>query len=186
MPTLKLDIQTVPTYNSCTLSVQDISTYPTSPPNVSAPSLKIVANGVDVTIPFVVGTINTINSTILGLTQVGDELIPLPDGVYHFTYSIAPANENYVNRNIMRTDMIQEKFDNAFMKLDMMECDKAIKTQSKVTLSTINYFIQGSIAAANNSAEYLANTLYMQANKMLDNFIKSNCGCTGTNYVVNY
>jgi hypothetical protein len=186
MPTLNLDIQTVPTYNSCTLSIQDLSTYPTNPPNVSAASIKIVANGIDVTLPFNVLSINTFNSTSLGLTQVGDELIPLPDGIYYLTYSVAPANENYVNKNIMRTDVIQEKFDNAFMKLDMMECDGAIKAQSKVTLSTINYFIQGSIAAANNSASVLANTLYMKANSMLDNFIKTNCGCTGTNYQVTY
>ena len=67
-----------------------------------------------------------------------------------------------------------------------MECDKAISTQAKVDLTTINFFIQGSIAAANNSAVTEANKLYTQANKMLDNFIKNNCGCTGTNYVVNY
>ena len=29
---------------------------------------------------------------------------------------------------------LQEKFDSAFMKLDMMECDLAIKTQQKVDL----------------------------------------------------
>ena len=72
------------------------------------------------------------------------------------------------------------------MKLDMMECDKAIKTQAKVDLTTINFFIQGSIAAANVSAVDVANKLYAQADKLLSNFIKNNCGCTGTNYIVNY
>jgi len=67
-----------------------------------------------------------------------------------------------------------------------MQCDKAIKTQSSVTLNTINFFIQGSIAAANNSAIDVANKLYIQADNMLNNFIRTNCGCTGTNYIVNY
>jgi hypothetical protein len=86
----------------------------------------------------------------------------------------------------MRTAKIQEKFDSAFMKLDMMECDSAIRMQSKVTLNTIYYLIQGSIAAANNSAIDTANKLYAQADKMLDNFIKTNCGCSGNNYVNNF
>jgi hypothetical protein len=73
------------------------------------------------------------------------------------------------------------------MRLDMMQCDLAIKTQQKVTLNSIYYFIQGSIAAANNCAIFEANRLYNQANKMLDNFIKAGtCGCSGNNYVTNF
>jgi hypothetical protein len=86
----------------------------------------------------------------------------------------------------MRTERIQEKFDRAFLQLDLIECDRAIKTQSSVTLNTINFFIQGSIAAANNCAEYESNKLYTQANNMLDNFLKSNCGCSGNNYQLNF
>lgn len=177
-----LNIQVVPTYNTYTISIQDISTYDTTP---TSPTIRIVAPGVDVSIPFVPNTINTYNSTSLGLTTLGNET-SLPDGVYYLTYSIAPALSNYVNKTFMRTDLIQEKFDNAFMKLDMMQCDNAIKTQSKVDLSTINFFIQGSIAAANVSAIDVANKLYIQADKQLNYFIKNNCGCTGTNYIVNY
>ena len=177
-----LNIQVVPTYNTLTISIQDLSTYDSAP---SAATINILAPGIDVSIPFVPNTINTFNSTSLGLTPVGTTT-PLPDGVYYLKYTIAPANVYYVNKSFMRTDLIQEKFDNAFMKLDMMECDKAIKTQSKVDLTTINFFIQGSIAAANNSAVDVASKLYIQADKMLNNFIKNNCGCTGTNYIVNY
>jgi hypothetical protein len=177
-----LNIQVVPTYNTYTISIQDISTYDGTP---TSPTIRIVAPGVDVSIPFVPNTINTYNSTSLGLTTLGNET-SLPDGVYYLTYSIAPALSNYVNKTFMRTDLIQEKFDNAFMKLDMMQCDNAIKTQSKVDLSTINFFIQGSIAAANVSAIDVANKLYIQADKQLNYFIKNNCGCTGTNYIVNY
>jgi ribosome-associated translation inhibitor RaiA len=117
---------------------------------------------------------------------VGDPLLPLPDGVYNLKYTIAPAYKNYVEKSIMRVEKLQEKFDDAFMKLDMMECDRAIKTQQKVDLNTIYFFIQGAIAAANNCAITEANKLYVQADKMLTNFIKNGCQCSGTNYVTNF
>ena len=86
----------------------------------------------------------------------------------------------------MRIDRIQEKFDEAFMRLDMMECDRAIKTQQKVELTSIYFFIQGSLAAANNCAIDEANKLYTQANNMLNNFIRNNCNCSGNNYLLNF
>ena len=86
----------------------------------------------------------------------------------------------------MRVDRLQERFDEAFMKLDMMECDRAIKTQSKVDLNTIYFFIQGAIAAANNCAIVDANKLYNQASTMLTQFNKNNCGCSGNNYAINF
>jgi hypothetical protein len=86
----------------------------------------------------------------------------------------------------MRVEQLLEKFDNAFMKLDLMECDRAIKTQAKVTLTSINFFIQGAIAAGNNCAENESVRLYNQADTMLNNFIKNNCGCSGNNYITNF
>ena len=117
---------------------------------------------------------------------VGDPLLPLPDGVYFLRYSVTPAYQNFVEKSIIRVDQLQEKFDLAFMTLDMMQCDLAIKTQQKVTLNSIYYFIQGAIAAANNCAVNEANKLYNQASKMLDNFMKRDCGCSGNNYVTNF
>ncbi len=187
MAALKLDFLVINTFDVLTLGVQDTSTYPTAPPNVNSPTINITLPGatVPVSLPFTVESFNVFNSTSLGLTTLGNETA-LPDGVYYIQYTVTPAYDNHVEKNIMRTDKIQEKFDNAFMKLDMMECDGPIRQQSKVTLNTIWYLIQGSIAAANNSAITTANKLYAQANMMLDNFIKNNCGCTGNNYVNNF
>jgi hypothetical protein len=180
---LKLDILVVPTYNTLTMAVLDASTYDVSPTN---PTLKILAPGFDeVSIPFGPGEVNIINSLNLGLTSVGDDLLPIPDGVYTLTYSIDPAATNYVTKNIMRVDQLQERFDEAFMKLDMMECDLAIKKQQKVNLDSVYYFIQGSIAAANNCAIETANRLYQQAAKMLSYFSRGDCGCSGNNYYTN-
>lgn len=186
MADLNLDILVIPTYNSKILGIADISTYPDSPP-ISAPTIEITVPGFGlVSLPFVPNEFNVFNSTILEITAVGDDLTPLPDGVYTLTYSVTPAFENFVTKTIMRVEQLQEKFDEAFMKLDMMECDMAIKKQSKVELNTIYFFIQGAIAAANNCAVDAANKLYIQAARQLANFTRNGCGCSGTNYITNF
>ena len=69
----------------------------------------------------------------------------------------------------------------------MMECDRAFKTQAKVELSSVWFFIQGAIAAANNCATVEAEKLYEQANMMLDNMISNRCGCSeDSNFVINF
>ena len=184
---MTLDFLVINTYNTKTLGVADISTYDTDPPNVTAATMQIKVPGfsIPVDIPFNVATFNVYTSATLGLSSP-TALTPLPDGVYYLTYSVTPANVNFVEKSIMRVELIQEKFDKAFMKLDMMECDSAIRTQSKVDLNTIYYMIQGSVAAANNCAVDTANKLYLQADRLLNNFIKNNCGCSGNNYINNF
>lgn len=187
MPTLSLNIVVVPTYNTKTLGIADASVYPTTPPVVSGPTIEITPPGFDkVILPFSVDDFTVYTSSTLHISEAGEPYVPLPDGVWFLKYSVAPAYENYVEKSIMRVDQLQEKFDSAFMKLDMMECDKAIKTQSKIDLMSVYFFIQGSIAAANNCAVEEANKLYIQANKMLDIFINSDCGCYGNNYLINF
>ena len=184
MPTLNLDILVLPTYNKMLLGVADASTYVTPPVN---PTIEItVPSFGTVVLPFTENDYNLFNSESLGITASGAALVPLPDGIYKLKYSIVPAATNYVEKTILRVDQLQEKFDEAFMKLDMMECDKAIKTQSKVDLNTIYFFINGAIAAANNCALDTATKLYDQAQKMLNNFVKNNCNCSGNNYVINF
>lgn len=186
MPTLKLDFLVVPTYNTLTLGVIDASIYPTNPPSVTSPFIEITPPGFDtIGIVFNVDEYNIFTSANLGISPAGVNQ-PLPDGIYHIKYSVTPAYTNFVEKSIIRTDRLQEKFDEAFMKLDMMECDRAIKTQSKVELDSIYYFIQGAIAAANNCAIVQSTKLYNQAEKMLNHFMKNDCGCSGTNYIINF
>jgi hypothetical protein len=180
-----LDFLVIPMYNTQLLGIADASTYdgvPVSPTiEIDVPSFGAVS------LPFNINDFNIFNSTTLGITAVGDPLVPLPDGVYTIKYSIFPAFENSVEKTILRVDQLQEKFDDAFMRLDMMECDMAIKTQQKVELNSIYFFIQGAIAAANNCAIDTANRLYQQAHRMLTNFIRNGyCHCSGNNYVINF
>jgi hypothetical protein len=186
MADLNLDILVIDTHNTKTLGVADISTYPDSPP-VQSPTIEITVPGFGIiSLPFVPDDFNVFNSGSFGLTEVGEDLLPIPDGYYILTYSVTPAFENYVTKTFMRVDQLLERFDEAFMKLDMMECDMAIKKQAKVQLDHIRFLIQGSISAANNCAVEVANKLYLQASKQLTHFIKNNCGCTGNNYLVNF
>jgi len=182
MADLKLDILIIPTYNTTTLGIIDTSTYPNDPPIVTSPTIEIDIPAIGkIYLPFVVNEYNMFNSVTLGISETGDEQ-DLPDGVYQFKYTVSPAYVNYIEKSFMRVDKLQEKFDNAFMKLDIMECDQAIKKQAKVELNTIYFYIQGSIAAANNCALDKSSKLYMKADAMLDNFISNNCGCSGNNY----
>jgi hypothetical protein len=186
MADLRLDILVVPTYNSKTLAIMDASTYPDSPP-IQSPTIEITIPGFGIaTLPFVPNEFNIFNSSNLGLTSPLDEPLPLPDGLYTLNYNITPAYENYVIKTIYRVEQLQEKFDQVFMQLDMMECDQPIKKQSKVELNSIYFLIQGAIAAANNCATDTANKLYIQASKQLSYLINKNCGCTGTNYLINF
>jgi hypothetical protein len=184
---MTLDFLVINTYDTKTLGIADTSLYDSYPPVVVSPTMAITVPGFisPVLIPFVPDQFNVYNSVTLGLSTY-PTLNPLPDGVYYMVYTVDPALTYRVEKNIMRTALIQEKFDGAFMKLDMMECDSAIRTQAKVVLSSINFMIQGSIAAANNCAIDTANKLYMQANRQLDYFIANQCGCTGNNYIINF
>jgi hypothetical protein len=186
MADLNLDILVIDTHNSKYLGIADISTYPDSPP-VQSPTIEITIPGFGMaSLPFVPVDFNVFTSTTLGITSVTDDIIPLPDGVYTLTYSVTPAYENFVTKTIIRVDQLLQLYNEAFLTLDMMVCDKAIKTQDKVTLSTVYFLIQGSIAAANNCAEFEAGKLYVQAKKLLDNFINKDCGCSGNNYLINF
>lgn len=186
MADLNLDIIVVPTYSSKTLGIADASTYPT-PNTTTVPTIEITVPGFGVaSLPFVQNDFNIFTSNNIGLTEIGDPSLPLPDGLYTMTYSVTPAYENFVTKTFMRVEQLQEKFDEAFMSLDMMECDRAIKQQAKVELNTIYFFIQGAIAAGNNCAIDVANKLYIQASKQLAYFKKNNCGCSGSNYITNF
>ena len=181
MPDLTYDIIVVPTYDVNTLSIMDGSTYSDVPLN---PYIKITPPGyTPVYIPFVINSLNVFNSTDLEITTAGNEE-PLPDGIYCFTYII--DDNELVEKSILRVDKLQERFDEAFLTLDMMECDRAIKTQSMVDLNTIYFFIQGAIASANNCAIADSSKLYIQAGRMLEQFIRTNCNCSGNNYVINF
>lgn len=184
---LKLDIIVLPTYNKYNMAVLDASTYPTDPPVVNTPWLQITVPGFGLSYngAFTVNAPNVFTSTTFGFTELGEET-PLPDGIYLIKYTVNPATEYFVEKSIMRVDRIQEKFDKVFMQLDMMECDNAIKTQSKVELNSIYFMIQGAIAAANDCATIASGKLYDKADSMLDKLLANGCLNNGNNFIINF
>jgi len=97
MPALNLDIIVVPTYSTLTLGVADASTYPTNPPIVTAPTIEINVPSLGIVIlPFTPNDFNIFTSASLGLSILGQPLIPLPDGIYTLKYTVEPAYENFV------------------------------------------------------------------------------------------
>ncbi len=186
MATLNLDFVVLNATSTFTITVVDTSTYPDNPPTESAPTMEVTPPGFNtVSIPFVMQGYNTYNSSNLNISAL-NTVEQIPDGIYTFKYSVAPAYENFIERSIIKVDKLQEKFDIAFLTLDLMECDRAIKTQAFVTLNTIYIFIQSAISAANNCSLIEASKLYNQADRMLTNFVKKDCGCSGSNYLKNF
>lgn len=177
---IKLDILVVETYSQYALSISDFSQYPPNYTPVS-PTIQITPPGFPtVTLEFTPNAINNFSSADLGINFLpSSDKSKLPDGIYTAKYTINPALQYHVEKTWIRVNQLQEMFDSAFMKMDMMECDNAIKKQAKIELDSIYYFIQGAIAAANQCAEKEALKMYNQAEKMLTKFITNNCNCNG-------
>ena len=186
-----LDLVTGCNNNTLYLIVTDASYYPTDPPIALNPTITIKPPGFDeVVLPFVINETNVYGSDDLGITEEGCKQ-NIPDGIYCLDYKIEldeldPPTTITIKKTILRVAQLNEKFNNAFLRLDLMQCDGELAKQTSVNLNTINFFIQGAIAAANNCADKEAMRLYNQANKMLSHLDKCGCGCSGTNYLVNF
>lgn len=165
------------THSRLTMAIGDSSYYP-SGFIVSTPTIEITVPGYDaITLPFVARGIQIYNSESLGLNclDVNCTEFPLPDGIYTVKYSIYPAYTYYVQKTFIRVSALQEKLDEVYLKMDMMECNRELEYQDRKILDTIEAFIQGAIAAANKCANKLAMDLYRKAQKSMDNFINNRC-----------
>lgn len=170
-----LDLIIIPTHSSFSLGVGDFSKYPTGFTPVS-PTLEITPPGFPtVAVPFTPNNLNIYNSSTLQLTCDPNPQAPIPDGIYTLKYSIAPAYDNFVTKTFMRIDLIQERFDNVFMALDIMECDSRLKSEQKQRIDRIEFLIAGSIAAANKCAERISAEMYNEADREIKRLEKY-CG----------
>lgn len=165
---LKLDLAIIEVYNPFVLTIADVSTYPTG---------KVINNSyIDITAPgfvkktliFTPRQVNIFSSAALDMNPNQQ----LPDGIWKLRYSIQPNYQDYTDKSYLKIDLLKEKFDRAFMAVDINECNTYIKNHKKEMLDEIERFIQAAMAAANQCNEKLALELYLKANKMLD---KINC-----------
>lgn len=164
--TPRLDISILNTYNSNVLSVADVSFYPLNY-QVNNPYIEITPPGFPkATVIFNPKALNVFNSLTLGTSE--GCIVPLPDGIYQIRYSIQPNYQIFVEKSYLRIDQLMEKYDSAFLKLDINECDTKIKNMLRIRLEEIEWYIQSAMAAANKCNDKLAFELFTKANKFLD------------------
>lgn len=169
-----LDILVLDTHNVQTLGVADISVYPSGFTIVS-PTLQISCPSFPLaTKVFTPSSLNIFNSNDIGLTcGTGEcEISDLPDGYWQLNYSIAPAQTNFVEKNFMKTSILQRKFEEAFLSLELTQCEEAVKEQDFKQLDEIWYYIQTSISAGNRCNPVLALSQYRSAWSLLEIFLK--------------
>lgn len=178
MATPTLDLLYLDSHSSKNLIIADISQYPTGF-NVTTPTIEITVPSFDMkSLAFTERTIQVYNSLTLGITTSDCDIIPLPDGIYKIKYSIFPAYKYYVNKSFLRVDKLLERFDNEYVKLDIAQCDMAIKASYRRDLDVIWDYINTAIASANTCSEKQAMELYNRASDALNKFNKT-CNCNG-------
>lgn len=171
-----LDLFYLDSHSSELLTIADISQYPDGF-TISSPTIEITPPSFDmISIPFTARGLQVYNSTTLGITEEDCDNIPLPDGIYKVKYSIYPAYKHFVTKSFLRVEKLLEKYDKAYVKLDITQCDLAIKNVEKKRLNLIWEYINGAIASANQCAEKQAMELYVRANDAIDKFYKT-CNC---------
>ena len=173
----KLNLLFPETHDAKALLIADISQYPV-PFSIVNPTVEITVPGFNVlTLAFNAQNFTVYNSMSLNITcsDVDCDLIDLPDGIYYVKYSITPAYRYFVNKSFLRINKLQEKFDKVYLKLDFMQCDQAIKEEDLEVLNTIEIYMNGAVAAANNCLDTLAMKLYQKASQYIDDFVNHRC-----------
>lgn len=171
----QLDITVLPTYNSTILAIADISYYPDSW-NIVTPTISITAPGFqEVVLPFVARSMQIYNAETLGIICPDGICtnFPIPDGIYNIKYCINPCYSYFIEKTFLRVDALVEKYDTAYIKLDILQCDLLYKREQKKELELIWAYINGAIASANECALKQAMDLYVKADTMMDDFLKN-------------
>lgn len=172
-----LDFIVENTYDTKTLAIRDISFYPSNF-NIISPFLEINVPGKgDVRIVYTPNSLNVLNSAVLGITKTGSPLGDIPDGIYTIKYSINPAYKNYVSKNIIRVDKLNDRFSGAFIAFASQIGDSQLSRNNRMKLDEIEMYINGAVASANRCANKLAMELYRKASKLLDELEKGCKNC---------
>ena len=160
--------------SSSIIAISDVSTYTTLPvaPNYN---MQITPPGYPtLSVAFTPGQVNVYQCADLGLTCGDTDCTPLPDGIYAVVYTVRPAagqtfTTTTINQKFIKIDHIKCKYQHAFLKIDL-ECvchDRNWDTYMG-ELRMIKLFIDGSVAACNDSNYALSEQLYKRADTMLN------------------
>lgn len=168
-----LDLTLVKSYNLSTINIADISTYDTTPANVSFQITPPQGFNI-INVGFTPRAVNIYSAADLDISD--DEGAILPDGIYTIVYSVFPNTTNTVTKTFMRVENIKCKYERVFLMVDIScECNTTYKNKLKNKLREIRFLIEGSIASANAGDITNSNEMYIKANCMLDDIKSCNC-----------
>lgn len=172
-----IDFIILDTHNRKTIAVGDTSFYPTGF-SILNPTYEITPPSfVKKNIQFSPSGFMLLNSNDLEITCDAEEcnLSDLPDGIWTIKASISPANKYFKEKTFIRVDNLKTKFAKAFLTAELGMCHPTLQARDKEILDEANFYIEGAIAEANKCNNKMAMEYYDEANKILDNYIKSKC-----------
>lgn len=171
--TAQLDLVLLDTHSLESVCVMDISKYPVGWNSVS-PTIQITPPGYDTkSLVFTPSSLQVYKSSNLGIVCDWCNEVNLPDGIWNFKYSLYPATTYFIEKSFVKVDRLQAKFDEAYLMLDITECDNKIKKLDKEFLSITQDYIDGAIAAGNKCVNKLFNTYYNRATERINRFINN-------------
>jgi len=183
---LELALSLIETYSVSTIGFADITDFGTHNPTNAA--FEITAPGFNkINVTFTPKSVNIYNASHLSVDC--DHTTALPDGVYTIKYSIFPNSTNFIERNFMRTSLIDCKIERAFLGIDSTLVYNSKHSyihpstrsscmndmNKKQILRTIRLLVESSIAAANQCDVVGAMDMYRKADSMLNEL--SSCHC---------
>lgn len=183
LPNLLLSL--VDLRSAACIAISDLSTYATIPTSGNY-SLQITIPGgtVAVNVDFTPGNVNVYKAVDLDITCTDDSCCNLPDGIYDVQYTVIPPgslvashnsalasvqNNAYIDQKFIKIDTIKCKYQKAFLKIDLeCICHDSKWNNYMAQLQRIKLYIDGSVAACNDTNYALSYDLYQKANEMLD------------------
>ena len=173
-----LSFDILKTNNCKLLAILDTSTYSSEVTDGNLMQIQLPDKQTIVELPYTKEGVTILNSNNLGYTNVNDPkwYETLPDGVYTIKISVCPRDKFWAEKDIYRTCNLECKWYNAFLKLDVKDCQKCYSEEKLNKLNLAWTYIQGCIANANNDNLNTATELYSAADKLIIS-INDNCKC---------
>ena len=159
--------------NSC-IALSDLSTYSALPTSGYYSVQCTPPDYPTVNLTWTPGNVNIYKCVDLGITCNDTPCTALPDGIYEVVYTVLPMpGQNFtqvtIDQKFIKIDHIKCKYQTAFLKIDL-ECichDHKYYAYIK-EMQRIKLYIDGSVAACNDTNYALSYQLYTKANCMLD------------------
>ncbi len=178
MQSTKLSFEILNT-NSCkTLGIYDLSYYNPSQ-TISNRTLQIITpyDDTPVELDYYHNALTVFNSNTLNITNVNDLsfLTELPDGLYTAKMSICPEDKFFFEKSWYRTCILQCKYDKAFLKLSVQDCQACFSPQKLESLKRAKIYMMSAKVQADNCNFKEADKMYKASSKLLDKI--NDCDC---------